>query len=111
MKKAMKIIGLCCVATIIFVGIYLSIPSKTLDFRGTITDIETTDTGFVFQLSSSIGATYIVIADHQTDVLPCHQDDPGIELADIRVGDRIEGDYRRLSNDFKAKFITVWAHP
>ena len=111
MKKTMKMIGICCIAAIIFAGIYLSIPSKTLDFRGTVTDIQTTGHEIIFQISApSIGTSYVVIADHQTNVSPCHKDDPKIDLADIKVGDSIEGDYRRSSNDCRAKFITVWYH-
>lgn len=110
MKKALKIIGACCVAMILMVGIHLSIPPKTLDFRGTVTEIETTVHETVLHIASSTGASYIVTADSQTHVLPCHQDDPGIDLADISVGDTIEGDYRSASNDDKAKFITVWLH-
>ena len=42
-KKAIKIIGLCCVAVIIVIGICVAIPSKTLDFRGMVTEIEIVD--------------------------------------------------------------------
>lgn len=107
MKKAVKIIGLCCVAVILVVGIRLSIPSRTLDFRGAVTDIETVGDEILFHLSSSTGATYLVAADSKTDVSPCHRDDPGVTLADIDIGDTIEGDYRRPSEDQHAQFITV----
>ena len=111
MKKAIKIIGICCVAAVIIVGIYMFIPSKTLDFRGTVTEIETTEHETIFHIAdSSIGTSYTVVAENKTDVSPCHKDDPEVDLADIKVGDVIEGDYRWLSNDHKAKFITVWWH-
>ena len=43
MKKVFTIIGLCCLVAIIAVGIYMALPSKTIDFRGTVTKIETID--------------------------------------------------------------------
>lgn len=111
MKKAIKVIGLCCLATIFIVGIYLSIQPKTLDFRGTVTEIETMNNETIFHISiPSIGASFIVVADNKTEVRPCHKDHPAIDLANIKVGDIIDGDYRGSSNDYKAKFITVWYH-
>ena len=50
----------------------------------------------------------MVVADNKTKVSHCHKDDPEIDLSGIAVGDTIEGNYRRGSNDKKAKFITVW---
>ena len=108
MKKAIKIIGLCCVAIIIIVGVCMAIPSKTLDFRGTVTAIEKSDNETTFKISSqSAGSSYIVVADNKTKVEHCHADDPAINLADIEIGDTIEGNYRWLSKNNKAKFITV----
>ena len=111
MKITMKIIGLFCLAMILFVGIYLFTAPKTLDFRGIVTEIETMDHETVFHVSdSSIGTSYLVVADRGTDISPCHKEDPEIDLADIKIGDIIEGDYRWLSKNNKAKFITVWYH-
>lgn len=109
MNKVMKAIGLCCAAWMILAGISMFISPKTLDFRGTVTDIETTDHEIIFHLAMpSIGATYLVAADHHTAVLPCHQDDPKIAFADIQVGDMLEGDFRKGADGRLAQFITVW---
>lgn len=111
MKKTIKIIGLCCVAIIIIVGIYMSISPKVLDFRGTVTEIQKTNDKTVFKIStSSIGSSYIVVADNKTKVEYCHTEDQTINLADIKIGDTIEGNYRWLSKDNIAKFITVEYH-
>ena len=109
MRKSVKIISLCCVAIIIIAGICYAASPKTLDFRGTVTEIEITDGATVFHISTeSIETSYIVIADRKTSVSHCHNDDPEIDVADIIVGDTIEGNYRWLSNGKEAKFITVW---
>jgi hypothetical protein len=110
MKKALKIICVCCVALAVIVGICLSLPSKTLDFRGEVTSIETAGDGTVFHISlsgSSFEATYNVTADSKTKVRYCHKDDGDISLEEIEVGDVIEGDYRAFSKEKTAKFITV----
>ena len=108
MKRALKIVGLCCLLTLIIFGIYLAVP-KTLDFRGTVTEIQTTEQGTVFYISTpSIGTSYTVVADAKTRIKPCHKDDPTIGVADISVGDTIEGDYRWPAKEKEAKYITVW---
>lgn len=108
MKKALKIIGLILIAVIVIIGIYIYIPPKTLDFRGTVTEIEVLDNKTTFHIEQTTGASYIVVADGKTKVSHCHEDDPDISLVEIVVGDKIEGDYRWLSSDNKAKYITVW---
>ena len=109
MKKAIKIIGLCCVAIIIIVGVCMAIPSKTLDFRGAVTEIEIVDNDTVFHISAT-GTSYTVVANNKTNVSYCCNDDPDIALSDIKVGDTIEGNYRWLSKNNMAKFITVEYH-
>ena len=109
MKKAIKIIGLCCVAVIIVIGICMTIPPKTLDFRGTVTDIEIVDNNTIIHLSTT-ETSYTVIANDRTKVSYCCEDDPDIDLSDIKIGDTIEGNYRWLSKSNKAKFITVQYH-
>ena len=109
MKKAIKIIALFLLAAIIIVLIYYISSPRTLDFRGTVMEIEVVDELKVFHISiESTSISYIVIADSKTKVSHCHKDDPQIDLADIKVGDTIEGDYRKASGEQKAKFITVW---
>jgi hypothetical protein len=107
MKKAFTIIGLCCLAAIIAVGIYMALPSKTNDFRGTVTKIETIDNNTIFEITMH-DVTYTVTANAKTKVAYCHDDDPAIKLSDIKVGDTIEGNYRKFSKDNLAKNITVW---
>lgn len=107
MKKTIYIIGLCFLVILMIAGIYMAMPSKTLDFRGTVTEIETVDNDTVFHISTT-ETSYIVAANSKTKVTYCCKDDPDIDLADIKVGDTIEGNYRWLSKDNKAKFITVW---
>ena len=109
MKKAVKIVALAFVAIATVVFVYYFSAHKTLDFRGTVTEIEVVDDSRVFHISTeSISTSYIVVADNKTKVSHCHKDDPEIDLSGIAVGDTIEGNYRRGSNDKKAKFITVW---
>lgn len=110
MKKSLKIILICSVALILIIGIYFSIPSKTLDFRGNVTKIETTDGITVFYISYTVDThevSYKITADEKTKVSYCHKDDGEITLEDIKVGDLIEGDYRAFSKEKTAKYITV----
>ena len=107
MKKTIIIIGLCCLAVIIAIGIYMALPPKTIDFRGTATKIETVDNNTVFEIAMH-DVIYTVTANEKTKVAYCHEDDPAIELSDIKVGDTIEGRYRKFSKDKLAKYITVW---
>ena len=107
MKKVFKIIGLCCLVAIIAVGIYMALPSKTIDFRGTVTSIETIDNNIIFEIAM-YDVTFTVMANDKTKVAYCHEDDPAINLSDIKVGDIIEGNYRKFSKDNLAKNITVW---
>ena len=67
MKKSIKIIGLCCVAVIIIIGICMAIPSKTLDFRGTVTQIEIIENDTVFHISTT-ETSYTVVANNKTNV-------------------------------------------
>ena len=108
-KKTFKIIGLCCVAVIIIVGIHMTIPSKTLDFHGTVKEIEIIDNNTVIHISTT-ETSYTVVANKKTNVSYCCKEDPDINLSDIKVGDTIQGDYRWLSKNNVAKFITVEYH-
>ena len=51
MKKVITIIGVCLLAALIAVGIYMALPSKTIDFRGTVTKIETVGDNTVFEIA------------------------------------------------------------
>ena len=107
MKKVITIIGVCLLAALIAVGIYMALPSKTIDFRGTVTKIETVDNNTVFEIAMH-DVIYTVTANEKTKVAYCHEDDPAINLSDIKVGDTIEGNYCKFSKDKLAKTITVW---
>lgn len=108
MKKVITIIGCLLIAVVTVVGIIVSIPPKTLDFRGTVTEIDIADRKTTFHIEQSAGMSYIVVADNKTKVRHCHKDDPEIVLEDIQVGHTIEGDYRKFAKNNEAKFITVW---
>lgn len=108
MKKILKITGCILIAVIIVVGIIISIPPKTLDFRGTVTEIEIDDSKTIFHIEQSSDISYTVVADNKTKVRHCHKEDPKITLEEIQVGHTIEGDYRKLTKNNEAKFITVW---
>lgn len=107
MKKVFTIIGFCCLVAIIAVGMYMALSSKTIDFRGTVTKIETIDNNIIFEIAMH-DVTYTVTANAKTKVAYCHEDDPAINLSDIKVGDTIEGNYCKFSKDKLAKTITVW---
>ena len=106
--KRIKIIGLCCIAAFVIFGIYMAMPSETLDFRGTVTKIEAVDNDTVFHISI-FETSYVVVANNKTKVAYCCKDDPDIDLPGIRIGDTIEGNYRWLSKD-TARNIIVQYH-
>lgn len=108
MKKVITIIGYLLIAVVIVVGVIISIPPKTLDFRGTVTEIDIDDSKTIFHIEQSSNISYIVVADNKTKVRHCHKDDPEIVLEDIQVGHTIEGDYWKFTKNNEAKFITVW---
>ena len=108
MKGAVKYLSLFVVGFIIVIGIQYAIPPKTLDFRGTVSEIINEDDITVFKISLPSEISYTVVADKKTKVSHCHKDDPAIGLEDIKLGDTIEGDYRLFTNGKIAKFITVW---
>ena len=109
MRKIIKIMVLCLVAGAFIICTYLGMSSKLLDFRGAVTEIEVVDGNTVFRVSQ-FETTYTVVANHKTNVSYCCKDDPDIDLSDIKVGDTIEGNYRWLSKNNIARFITVEYH-
>ena len=103
-------IALFILSVLMVVGSYILIfPSKTLDFRGTVTAIESTEDGTVLHITIA-EASYTVLANNKTKVAYCCKDDPDIRLSDIKIGDSIEGNYRTLQKKNLAKFITVQYH-
>ena len=109
MKKTIEIIALCLVVGVLIVGTCIGLSSKLLDFRGAVTAIEVVDGNTVFHVSL-FETTYTVVANHKTNVSYCCKNDPEIALSDIKVGDTIEGNYRWLSKNNVARFITVEYH-
>lgn len=107
-KNVFKYLLLALLCLVIVFGIQYTTPSKTLDFRGTVCEIDREDDIIVFKISLATETTYTVVADKKTKVSHCHKDDPVIYLSDIEIGDTIEGDYRIFTNKKIAKFITVW---
>lgn len=87
----------------------MTMPSKTLDFHGTVKEIEIIDNNTVIYISTT-ETSYTVVANKKTNVSYCCKEDPDINLSDIKVGDTIQGDYRWLSKNNVAKFITVEYH-
>ena len=109
MKKAIKIAGIICVVIAVIIAICFAIPEKTLDFRGKVTDVKT-DGDITLIYVSSFDTTFVVLADNKTKISYCCENDPSIDLSDVKIGDTIEGNYRLFSKDNIAKFITVQYH-
>ena len=109
MKKTIKtvlvIIGICCVTAVLLVGVFLSIPPRTLDFRGTVTEIVAGDT-YTFHITYGNCSSYLVIADSETKIYSESNKKELLSPRDIQIGDTIEGDFYRNSEE--AKFIRIW---
>ena len=98
MKKALKIIGIILWCIIMVYGIYLSCQDNYKDFGGTITDIRT-DSGYtVITFEDAFSNSYTVIADGKTKVRNYHKEDGNIALSQLEIGDKIQGDYKKLSS-------------
>lgn len=108
MKKALKIIGivLCCI--IMICGIYLSCRDNTKDFSGTITQISNEDEYTVLMIDDAFNNSYIILANLQTKIRHVYKEDGDITLSELKIGDKIQGDYKKLSSkDNCAKLIEV----
>lgn len=103
MKRTLSIIVVCFVVALIIV---VCITPKTLDFRGTVTDIEHTDDQTIFYIFLDETTSYTVVANSKTKVAQ-YDDKADISLTDIAVGDAIQGNYRWMSKENIAKSITV----
>lgn len=108
MKKSITIMGCLLILIVIIVSIIILIPPKTLDFRGTVIEINVVGNKTMFHIEQAADMSYVVVADNKTKVRHCHRDDPEIVLENIKVGHTIEGDYRNFTKINEAKFITVW---
>ncbi len=108
MKKALKIIGILLCSIIVIYGIYLSCQDNTMDFSGTITQINSDDEYTVLTIDDAFNNRYIILANHQTKVRNIHEEDDGITLSELTIGDKIQGNYKKLSSkDNYAKLIEV----
>ena len=101
-------VGVILICTILIYGIYLSCQDNYKDFGGTITDIRT-DSGYtVITFEDAFNNSYTVIADSKTKVQNYHKEDGDIALLQLVIGNKIQGDYKRLSSkENYAKLIEV----
>lgn len=82
---------------VLFVAATIFAPSDTVDFRGEVIGIEIGQDYTVFTLDGFEMMQYVVMADEDTAVQYCHAEDGTITLADIKVGDLIQGHYKTWS--------------
>ena len=113
MKKVITIASICLIAILLIGGLFYFKPSKTLDFRGVVTEIKNNNNTYTFYIEQpSLSAKYTVIAEKNISVKPCHKNDPPVSITDIKVGDTIEGDYKKwFAKENQAKYITVYYEP
>ncbi len=107
--KAVKI-GLCLatIAAIVCLGLYLA-PSKTVDFSGEVTAVSHEGDRVVLTVTldfSDIPVVYTVPADGRTRTFYYERDDK-ITPEEIRVGDRVSGNYRWRKSGNAARYIQV----
>lgn len=93
------------VVILIALGIYL-LPSKTVDFTGTVTEISIDGKVYCLTIKESDIATFTVYADKKTKI-SYHKNITPISLSEITVGDIVTGDYRSVFNKDFAKYIEV----
>lgn len=96
---------------ILFVAIIIALdkyflPSKTVDFAGTVTEISVDGKIYCLTIQEPGIATYTVYADKKTKIF-YHKKDIPILLSEITVGDIVTGDYRSVFNKDFAKYIEV----
>ena len=102
----MKKILIIFVVLLLLFGIWYLLfygSSKTLDFRGVVTEIKGEGGELVFTLEGGLE----IVSDSRTRVIYDCDSDPEITMHDIEIGDTIEGDYRAFKKG-TAKYITVW---
>lgn len=98
MKNALKIVGVILICTILIYGIYLSCQDNYKDFGGTITNISTDEGYTVVTFEDAFNNSYTVVADGKTKVQNYHKEDGNIALSQLEIGDKIQGDYKKLSS-------------
>ncbi len=114
MNKSMKFLGIAVVALVAIMAVVMLLDKEdTLDFRGDVTNISKNGNNITYTIEmEDIETKYTVIADEKTKVSNCHGDDHHkheMKAEDIKVGDRIEGNYRS-SKEKIAKTIDVHQH-
>ena len=112
MKKHLLIIcGAIVLLVLTVLGIKVSVSNPTVDFRGEITAIETSDDAYIFTLKGIDATRYTVYAYIDTDVHYCHSEDGDISVEKIKLGDTIQGNYKKwASKENEAKEIVVDFH-
>lgn len=108
MKKALCIIGISAVVVILAVGVALSIPSETVDFRGTVTHISFDEAleCYYVKATALTGGNATVKVSTSVSVKSIGGDE--MSAADIKVGDEIDLDYKGKWKDSETPIIAKW---
>ena len=105
MKKIITIMLSLIVAAILIVGVVLSIPPKTVDFRGIIVDIQQENDLLIFTLDGGNDTVYTVIADEKT-VVKIHDSNTEISLVELSLDNCIQGNYKK--DNYSSKLILLY---
>lgn len=103
-KRVLIGIGIALVAVVLVQGIVLSIPSKTVDFSGEVTEITADGDTYTLRIAEGSIATYVVVADARTKV---YDGDSRVSLDAIQIGDHVSGNYRLWTKNHTAKTIKI----
>ncbi len=111
LKKKIAVCSILFLSAIIILGIYISLPPATVDFRGEIVQIENTDKYVIYTLEGIDQTTYTVLADERTNLQYWYAEDGEVSLGDIKIGDTIQGNYKTwFSEENYAKEMEVLKH-
>lgn len=108
MKKLFIIIGTVAVAVILAVGVALSIPARTVDFRGTVDSItydEAEDCYYLKATSLTGGIATIRVA---SDVSVKSLGGDEMSASEIKAGDDIDLDYKGKWTDAEIPVLAKW---
>ena len=108
MKKILCFVGIAAVAVVLSVGIAMSLPSRTVDFRGTVTAIsydETLDCYYVKAMSVT-GGTATVRINSGVSVKTLGGDEMSAD--EIKAGDDIDLDHKGKWTDAETPIIAKW---
>ena len=96
---------------IIFLGIYFGICPRSIDFKGTIVNIENTNDYIMLRIHQNESSEYTVLADVHTDVYYCHHEED-IYLGELDIGDEIQGSYKKCfsENHYAESIMVKYVH-